>query len=87
MTLVKALATKKLFVLNDFNIDYSRKFVVTYSNKQLFADFKNVLSHLVCSSYLLRWSKLVNSANKKSILNLIYSNTFVVDINSVCPIF
>ena len=46
LNLIKANATMNCVVLGDFNIDYKRKFDVTYASKHLFTDFDSTLAHL-----------------------------------------
>jgi hypothetical protein len=91
LDLIKASATIKCIILGDFNIDHSRKYDVSYANKQLFADFDDKLSHLGLFQHVNfpTWSRTVNGTHKESILDHIYSNnlTFMHDIRSVVPIF
>ena len=46
LEIVKNAFTKNCILLGDFNIDHSKKFINSYSNKHLFASFENSLSHL-----------------------------------------
>ena len=91
LNLIKACVTKNFVVLGDFNIDYSRKYDVSYANKQLFADFDFALSHLGLYQHVNfpTWSRIVNGTLKESILDHVYSNnpTLIHDIGSVVPVF
>jgi endonuclease/exonuclease/phosphatase family metal-dependent hydrolase len=91
LQLIMAAATNNCVILGDFNIDYSRKFVVKYRNKQLLAYFENVLSHLGLYQHVTfpMWLRTVNGVLKESILDHSYSNTpiFLNNKSSICPIF
>ena len=91
LTLIAACITKNCIVLGDFNLDHSKRFDVSYANKQLFADFDKILSHLMLFQHVTfpTWSRTVNGSLKESILDHIYSNnpTLVNDIRSLVPIF
>ena len=91
LKLIRHAATKNFIVIGDFNIDYAKKFDVTYANKQLFADFETHLAHLGLYQHVNfpTWSRTVNGTLKESILDHIYSNcpTLVNDVRSLAPIF
>ena len=91
LNMIKANATMNCVVLGDFNIDYKRKFDVTYASKHLFTDFESTLAHLGFYQHVSfpTWSRTVNGSIKESILDHVYSNTptHVQDLMSIAPIF
>ena len=91
LNLVKNAMSKNTIFLGDFNIDYAKKFDITYSNKHLFDSFDNILSHLGLFQHVnfATWQRLVNGSLKESYLDHIYTNnpTLFSNIQSVCPIF
>ena len=91
LSIVKNVMTNNTVFLGDFNLDYSKKFDITYCNKHLFDCFDTALSHFGLFQHVnfATWSRMVNGSHKESTLDHIYSNnpTFFSNICSVCPIF
>ncbi len=73
---IRHSVTNNTIILGDFNIDYSKKFDTSYTNKHLFNDFETSLSHFGLYQHVNfpTWSRLVGGCLKQSILDHIYTS-------------
>ena len=74
LDLIKGSYVPKSIVLGDFNIDYGRKFDVTYTRKDLFNDFDTTLGNLSLIQLIdfSTWSRFIRDQIKESILDHVY---------------
>ena len=89
--LVRAAFNSVTIFLGDFNLDYSRKHDVNYSNAGLFAIFDEGFDDLNLLQLVnfSTWSRLVGNTARSSILDHIYVNNvkLVKEITHNTPVF
>ena len=72
--LIKEALTNETVLIGDFNLDYCKRFDITYSHRNLFEDFEEVLSdeNLVQLVKFKTWLRVVELTVKSSTLDHVY---------------
>ena len=87
---IKVAFNAYTIVMGNFNLDYSKRHDITYSNAELFALFDERVEDLNLIQLVIfkTWTRMVGSVVRSSTLNYIYVNnvTLLKNVTHVTPI-